>query len=56
MATIILIFGCYIFLTIILMGIYLMIDGGEFFQKIIMLLWGSFPFICGITMLLLIIV
>ena len=36
------------------MGIDITVDGGETFQNITMLLWFSFPLICIITMLLLI--
>lgn len=59
METIILTFDCYILLTLILMGICLMIGENETLEtlaNIIMFLWGSFPFICIITMILLIII
>ena len=55
-AIIILIFGCYIFLTLILIRIYLIIGGNKTFENIVMFLWGSFPFICIITIILLIVI
>ena len=54
MKFVVLFFGCYIFLTIIMCGIASMINS-EFIHNFAMTLWWSFPFICGLTALVMII-
>lgn len=47
-------FGCYIFLTIIMCGIASMVNS-ELIHNFTMALWWSFPFICVLTVLVMVI-
>ena len=54
MKTVVLFFGCYIFLTMIMCGIASTVDS-EFIHNFANALWWSFPFICVLTALVMII-
>ena len=53
MKLVVLFFGCYIFLTIIMCGIASMINS-KFIHNFTTALWWSFPFICVLTALVMI--
>lgn len=54
MKYVILVFGLYIFLTLIVMGISFMLNS-KFIQDVALLMWGSFPFVTIITMAIILI-
>lgn len=54
MNSVVLLFGCYIFLTIIMCGIASVIDS-VFVRNFTRALWWSFPFICALTALVMVI-
>jgi len=54
MKLVVLFFGCYIFLTIIMCGIASMVNS-KFVHNFAMALWCSFPFICVLTALVMLI-
>ena len=54
MKYVILIFGLYIFITLIVMGISLMLNS-EFIQDVALLLWSGFPFVVVIALVIILI-